>query len=334
MRIGVSDTIGPADQIHEQAQRAATLGYEAFWTQELVDTRDGLTTAAALGAWDLDIDLRVGLPSPYTRHPALIATEVASVIDYAPPGRVTSLALGTSAPETLSKLGEPLDRPIRTLSETVDVLQPLLRDGYVDDRGEVFEASNWRLRADARADLEFILAGMGPKMQELATAKYDGLWLPFNAPVAFVEESVSAARDRLVDRFDRDPDAFVFALNIPTAVVDEDVDEAVEDQVRDVVEFTAWHCCSDHIKPLVERAGIDYDIEALRRAVRSHDYEAIRAVVDEAFLDAVAAVGRPEHVRDRYRAYVDAGIEYPVLYNYGARAVKRRNVEALAPAAF
>ena len=334
MQIGVSDTVGPADEIRAQAERAAALDYEAFWTQELVDTRDGLTTAAALAVWDFDLDLRVGLPSPYTRHPAMIATEVASVIDYASPGRVTSLALGTSAPETLAKLGETLDRPIRRLSETVDILRPLLRDGYVDFAGEVLEASNWRLRLDARADLQFVLAGMGPKMQELATAKYDGLWLPFNSPVPFVEQSVSSARDRLADRFDRDPDAFVFALNIPTAVVDEEAELPVEDQIRDVVEFTAWHCCSDHIKPLVERAGIEYDLEALREAVRGHDYDAIRSIVDDPFLDAVAAVGSPEHVRDRYRAYVDAGIGYPVLYNYGPGSVKLRNVEALAPASF
>lgn len=334
MHIGVSDTVGPADEIRAQAELAADLRYDSFWTQELIDTKDGITTATALAVWDFDLDIRVGLPSPYTRHPALIATEVASVVDYARPGRVTSLSLGTSAPEVLGKLGETLDRPIRMMSETADVIRAILHDGYVDYAGEVLEVSNWRLRSDVDADLDLILAGMGPKMQELATAKYDGLWLPFNATVPFCATVVEDARERLVERFDRDPDEFVFALNIPTAVVDEDANEPVEDQIRSTVEFTAWHCCSTHIRPLVAEAGVDYDIEALREAVRGHDYDAIRAIVDDEFLDAVAAVGSPEHVRERYRQYVDAGIEYPVVYNYGPSAVKLRNVEALAPGNF
>lgn len=334
MQIGVSDTVGPAEEIRAQAELAAELDYESFWTQELIDVKDGITTATALAVWDLDLDIRVGLPSPYTRHPAMIATEVASVVDYAAEGRVRSLSLGTSAPETLRKLGEELHRPVKTLSETCDVLRALLGDGRCDYAGEVLELSNWKLRAEPPGDLELILAGMGPKMQELATAKYDGLWLPFNTPVPFARSVVADARERLAERFDRDPDDFVFALNIPTAVVDEDADRPPEEQLRDVVEFTAWHCCSDHIRPLVRRAGVEYDIEALRDAVRSNEYEAIRSIIDDPFLDAVAAVGQPEHVRDRYREYVDAGIEYPVIYNYGDRSVKLRNVEALAPAAF
>lgn len=334
MQIGVSDTVGPATEIRAQAELAAELNYEAFWTQELVDVKDGITTATALAVWDFDIDLRVGLPSPYTRHPAMIATEVASVVDYASEGRVSSLSLGTSAPEVLGKLGEQLHRPVRTMSETADVLRALFDEGRCDYDGEILQLENWKLRSPVEADLDLILAGMGPKMQELATAKYDGLWLPFNATVPFVASVVEDAVERLETRFDRDPGDFVFALNVPTAVVDEAAPATRDEQIRDVVEFTAWHCCSDHIQPLVERAGVEYDVDALRAAVRSNDYDAIRAIVDDAFLDVVAAVGSPEHVRDRYRAYVDAGIEYPVVYNYGDESVKLRNVEALAPAEF
>lgn len=334
MQIGVSDTVGSASEMKAQAELAADYEYESFWSQELIDTKDGITTATALAVWDFDIDIRVGLPSPYTRHPAMIATEVASITDYASEGRVRSLSLATSAPEVLQKLGEELHRPIKTMSETCDILRSIIQEGRCDYDGEIFELHNWKLRSPFEEDLDLILADMGPKMQELATAKFDGLWLPFNATVPFVADVVDAGIDRLEERFDRDPDDFIFALNIPTAVVDEDSDLSKDAQIKDVVEFTAWHCCSDHIQPLVERAGVTYDIEALRAAVRDNDYDAIRAIVDDEFLDVVAAVGSPDHVRGRYREYVEAGIEYPVIYNYGAEEVKLRNIEALAPAKF
>jgi alkanesulfonate monooxygenase SsuD/methylene tetrahydromethanopterin reductase-like flavin-dependent oxidoreductase (luciferase family) len=332
MQIAVSDTVGPAAEIRAQAELAAEHGYDAFWTQELIDIKDGITTATALGAWEIDLDIVVGLPSPYTRHPAMIATEACSVDDYAD-GRVEGLAVATSAPEVVQKLGIDMDRPIKRLSETHDILRDIVETGECTYDGEIYTMDNWKLRSEFQGEVPLYVAGMGPKMQELAAAKFDGLWLPFNATVPFCEEVVDTGHDHL-DNFDRDPEEFLYALNIPTAVVDEDSELSVDEQVEDVREFTAWHCCSDHIKPLVERAGVDYDIDALRTAVRENDSAAIREIVDREFLDVVAAVGSPEHVRDRYREYVEAGIECPVIYNYGPEEVKLRNVRELAPEKF
>lgn len=332
MQIGVSDTVGPGRQIRAQAEATARHDYDAFWTQELVDTKDGLTTAAAIAAMDLDLDIVVGLPSPYVRHPALIATELRSVEDFSD-GRVTGFVTGTNVPEVLRKLGEDLHRPIKTMSEAHDVIRALIRENRVDYDGEIFELTNWKLRSTFENDIPMFLAGMGPKMRELAAYKYDGLFLPFNTPIPFVEEVAATARDALVG-FDRDPADFTIALNIPTVAVDEDADLSREDQIREVLEFTAWHCCSDHIQPLVAQAGIEYDIEALREAVRANDYDAMRAIVDDDFLETVAVVGTPEECRARYEAYVDAGLDYPVIYNYGKESVKLANVEALAPESF
>lgn len=332
MQIAVSDTVGPAAEIRTQAELAAELEYDAFWTQELIDIKDGITTATALGAWDVDLDVVVGLPSPYTRHPAIIATEACSVDDYAD-GRVTGLAIATSAPEVVRKLGVDFDRPIKRLSETHDILRDIVRTGECTYDGDIYTMKNWKLRDGFHGDVPLYVAGMGPKMRELAAAKFDGLWLPFNATVPFVADVVEEGRDQLRE-FDRDPESFLYALNVPTAVVDEDSATSVDEQLRDVREFTAWHCCSDHIEPLVERAGVSYDIDALREAVRANDSATIRDIVDREFLDVVAAVGSPEHVRERYREYVDAGIECPVIYNYGPEEVKLRNVRELAPAKF
>lgn len=328
----VSDTVGPGAEIRAQAELAADLDYDAYWTQELIDIKDGFTTATALGAWDIDIDIVVGLPSPYTRHPAIIATEVSSIDDYSN-GRVEGLCLATSAPEVVQKLNIDMDRPIKRLSEANDILRDLIETGECTYDGEIYSMDNWKLRADFSDDIPLYVAGAGPVMQEMAAAKFDGLWLPFNATVPFVSEVVDNGHDHLRE-FDRDPESFLYALNIPTAVVDEDADMSVEEQKRDIREFTAWHCCSDHIKPLVERAGVDYDIDALRTAVRENDSEAMAEIVDQEFLDVVAAVGSPEHVRERYREYMDAGIQCPVIYNYGPQEVKMRNVRELAPEKF
>ncbi|WP_255197470.1 LLM class flavin-dependent oxidoreductase [Halorarius litoreus] len=332
MQIAVSDTVGPGSDIREQAELAAELDYDAYWTQELIDVKDGFTTATALGAWDIDIDIVVGLPSPYTRHPAIIATVLSSIDDYSD-GRVKGLAIGTSAPEVIRKLNIDMDRPIKRLSEANDILNSIIKTGECTYEGEIYSLDNWKLRSEFSNDIPLYACGAGPVMQEMAAAKFDGLWLPFNATAPFTEQVVETGEENM-EKFGRDREEFTYALNIPTAVVDEDSDMSVEEQKRDILEFTAWHCCSDHIQPLVEMAGVEYDIDELRTAVRENDSEAMADIVDQEFLDAVAAVGSPEHVRDRYREYLDTGIDCPVIYNYGPQEVKMRNVRELAPDKF
>lgn len=330
MGIGVSDTVGSANEIIDQAALTAELGYDAFWTQELIDTKDGITTAAAIAAKGFDLDIVVGLPSPYLRHPAVIATELCSIDDYSG-GRTAGLVVGTNAPEILRKLDEPVDRPIRTMSETCDILRALIDEGFCDYSGEVFELTNWKLRSEFQSDsIPIYLAGMGPKMRELAAYKFDGLFLPFNTPVEFVRTVSEDLSTHLTD-FDRSKADFTLSLNIPTVALDPEAAAGYEEQIRDVVTFTGWHCCSDHIRPLVEQAGITYDDGDLRAAVRSADYDQIRSIITDEFLNAVAVVGSPEACRERYQEYIDAGLDYPIIYNYGDADVKLRNVEALAP---
>jgi len=121
----------------------------------------------------------------------------------------------------VQKLGIDLDRPIKRLSETHDILRDIVRTGKCTYEGEIYSLENWKLRAEFQNDIPLYVAGMGPKMQELAAAKLDGLWLPFNVPVPFAADVVERGHD-YPREFARDVESFLYALNGPTVVGDED----------------------------------------------------------------------------------------------------------------
>lgn len=327
---GICDIRGPGDEILDEAAIAAETDYGAFWAQENITFKDGITTSAALAASDIDIDIVMGYPSPYLRHPGLIATLLHSVEDYSG-GQVSGLVLGTGIPEELDKLGRPVERPVKTMSETYDIIRGIIDDGRVSYDGDMFQVDNWTFRYDFQNDIPMYLAAIGPKMRELAAAKYEGVILPYNTTVDHARKVVSEMTEQL-EEFGRDPDEFVFAVNILSAVTDEDSELSYEEQIGDIRQFTEFHFCSDYLKDvLAEYSGIEYDIDALRNAMRSGDREAAREIVTEDILKQVSAVGPADHCRDLIAEFEDAGITDPIVFNLGPKEVKDRTTRELSP---
>ena len=67
----------------------------------------------------------------------------------------------------IAQRGIAFDRPIRHLREDLNVLMPLIRDGEVDFRGELF-SSNARFFQPPENPVEVLVAALGP--QALAVA--------------------------------------------------------------------------------------------------------------------------------------------------------------------
>ena len=62
-----------------------------------------------------------------------------------------------------------------------------------------------------------------------------------------------------------------------------------------------------------ERAGFADDVAAIRERQAAGDREGAIAAVSDAFVDAIDIMGDDNHVRESVQAYVDAGVEVPVV---------------------
>src|SRR5260221_4764611 len=121
------DGRAPIADIAAQAKAAEEGGATTLWIACHLFLRDPVTTAALALAATKKIRIALMAMSPYSIHPVYIAMAAAS-LEEKYPGRVI-LCLGAGAPADLKAAGIDSPRPLKTISEAVQVCRsPLGRE--------------------------------------------------------------------------------------------------------------------------------------------------------------------------------------------------------------
>lgn len=146
-RIGVVfGSLTPPEQLTEGAVLAEQLGFGELWFSEDCFFTGGLSGLTQLLAATRTVPAGLGLASVMTRHPAILAMELAGLARMYP-GR-TRAAVGLGNRHWLRQLGRLPRRPLTTVLQTVDVLGELLRGGTVDRSTDAMSStrSGWSSR--------------------------------------------------------------------------------------------------------------------------------------------------------------------------------------------
>ena len=171
MQIGL---LGLGDQysIDTVVAAAAAAAEEGFGTYWLPGEIDPISALVAAGREVPDIKLGISVIPIYSRHPVAMAAE-ALMTNQAIGGRLI-LGLGLShRPIVETKWGQPFVRPVRLLSEYLQILIPLLDHREVDFMGEMLGA-RMSLRADGAPRPTVLIAAMGPQTLRVAGKYSDG----------------------------------------------------------------------------------------------------------------------------------------------------------------
>jgi alkanesulfonate monooxygenase SsuD/methylene tetrahydromethanopterin reductase-like flavin-dependent oxidoreductase (luciferase family) len=110
------------------------------------------------------------------RNPAILA-KMATAVDEVSHGRlILGIGAGWHEPE-FQAFGLPFDHRVDRLEEALQVIRPLTRDGYVDFKGQYYQATNCDdvPRGPRPKGPPLLVGGEGPRMLKLA-AKYGDLW--------------------------------------------------------------------------------------------------------------------------------------------------------------
>lgn len=174
------------------ARLAEDVGFDTVWITEDYCERGAFALAGAIAAVTEQIRVGIGVVNPWTRHPALIAMELASLEEIG--GGRAILGLGASNPRWMTdRLGIPFDRPIGRLAEAVEVIRAMMTGEHVEHRGEHFRVSAGLAFPPPRRTPPIVLGVKGPRALALAAECADGLLLSIlsSAPyVASVRERV------------------------------------------------------------------------------------------------------------------------------------------------
>ena len=162
----------PTGELVALAAEAERLGYRWMWVNDERLERDPFTVLAAMAAGTTRIRLGPGVTNPYSRHPALIATAMATLDELCGGRAVLGLGAGGT---NHTALGIRREAPATAIREAVELIRALWSGGTATVEGRVVTARDARLDFPARADLPIYVGARGPKMLELAGAVADGV---------------------------------------------------------------------------------------------------------------------------------------------------------------
>lgn len=301
---------GTPGHVLERARAAERAGFDSLWFIEDYFQTGAFAAAGAAAAVTTRIGLGLGVVNPYTRHPALLAMETATLAGIAP-GRVV-LGLGTGVRRWIEdQMAIPAPRPLATLGECVDVVRRLWAGELVSHAGAAFSlreiALDWK---PAQAALPIVLGVKGPRALALAGAVADGVVCSIMASPAHirrVRDTVTAARARAGHGR-----SFPVLAYLPVAVGRDA--EAARRAVRPLLARYLAHL---HGQSILADAGVTAaETQAIRAARVAGESGA--AGVTDAHVDAFALAGTPDQVRGRLRDWREAGLDTPIALPAGA----------------
>ena len=289
-----------AEKIAEWASLAEDLGFHSVWIGEDYFQGGGFTVATASALATARVQVSIGVVNPFTRHPALLAMETAT-LDVLSQGRVI-LGLGTGNPRWIRQMGFSFESPLARLREATQLVRRLLQGEEVTFRGQCFSLDCVRLEILPHSQRVPIYLGVrGPKALELAGELADGVHLPILTSVPYVRFAkrhiASGAR-----RVGRSPEAIKIAAYLPI-VVGRDGDRtytAVRSLIAKFIGLIGNH-------PLLVEAGMTPEqLQRFREAAERG--EDTSELVTEDLLKTFAVVGSPEECADRLQDYIRAGV--------------------------
>jgi alkanesulfonate monooxygenase SsuD/methylene tetrahydromethanopterin reductase-like flavin-dependent oxidoreductase (luciferase family) len=291
-------------QVVAWARAAEAAGVGTVWVSEdcFYPSAFGLAAAAAVATRRVPIG--IGVVNPYTRHPAVLAMEAATLSQLAPERVI--LGLGTSNRDWIeAQLGIAFREPRQTLRECVDIVQRLWGGERVTARGSCFTVNDAALQfKPAQHTLPVFLGMKSRRGLELAGEIADGVLLSgLPSPGHIVRARANiAAGQRRVGRTNR----LTIAAYVATSIDDDG--QRARDRVRQVL---AEHLAIMHGQSILADAGLATTDTAVFNEHLTTRRSAAHLVTD-ALVRRFAIAGTPDECRAALAPLAAAGLDMPI----------------------
>ncbi|HEY8490309.1 MAG TPA: LLM class F420-dependent oxidoreductase [Dehalococcoidia bacterium] len=318
--------LGDHPAILREAEEA---GYTDAWSLE-VDGVDGFTPLAVAAQATARMRLGTAIANVYTRGPGTLAISAAGVAELAP-GRFV-LGLGTGSDVIVERWNSGrFARPLQRMRDMVTVLRAALAGERVSLDLPTLRVAGLRLSRPPQSEIPIYVAALRERMLSLAGELADGVILNWLA-ASDVPRCVAVAREA-ARRAGRDPEALrvVARLFVYVDPPDDELEIAMRRHITGyltVPVYRAFH----------EWLGRGEVLAPMQQAWTAGDRRAAVAAVPEQVMRDLLIAGTPEERRAQVAAYVEAGVDVPVVHLISRerdpdrrREVFRAAIRELAP---
>ena len=297
----------------EVARQAEERGFSAVWNSE-VQGPDAFTTLGAL-AVATDLDLGVAVVPAQTRSAVVLGMTAVSLAELTG-GRFT-LGIGSSSEVIVNRwAGQPFDKPLTAVRETVAALRPVLSGERATSEGEIVSIGGYKPHAAPPGGrVPLVLAALNPRScRMVGELGVDGVCLNQLAP-----HHVPQILDQVADGAGGSlPAGYRVIARLFCAVTD-DVPAA-----RELIKATFAPYIATSVYNRFYR-WMGYEEEADGVLAAQGDRQAMAAAVSDRLVDDLYCLGSPDEVAGKIAAYVDAGVTVPAIQ---ALAFGREQAEA------
>jgi 5,10-methylenetetrahydromethanopterin reductase len=316
MRLGLCfDGFYSVHEMIELARLAEEARIESLWMSDHLCFRDSLTTSMALLASTQRIKVAPAPMSPYSRAPIISAMALATMEEFAP-GRVVA-SPGTGNAAALKEAGIESPRPLKTMREYVDILHRLLKGDPVHYRGEMFRLNGPKMGFVPSTRIPMYITAVRPRMLQLGGEIGDGVLLSGGCSPAYItgctaEIRIGAAKaGKSANQVD--------VAGFITTAVSENPREAIDANKL----FLAYIFRNTHHADNIRLGGGRVDQEGLGAAVAKRDWDAAKKFISDEVVFAHSIAGTANDCRGQLQAFVNAGLNLPVLLPMGTQEMRK-----------
>jgi 5,10-methylenetetrahydromethanopterin reductase len=292
----------PPEQLRPMAVEAERAGFGEVWLSEDYFFSGGISAAAVALAATERIPVGLGVVSAMSRHPALLAMEIAT-LDRAFPGRLMP-AVGLGVPGWLDQMGIKPASPLRAVRDCLTIVDTLLAGGDAPTT-DTFRADDVRLVHPPAGPIPLQTGVSGPKMLQLSGELAHGTLLSVLTGtdyLAWAREQIDTGRARSAEP-ERSHRITAFAL----CAVDEDSSVAKGNARRAV----AFYLAAGGANAITDAYGISDELRALVAEVGP---DGLAARMPEQWVDDLAVAGDPDECSRKIQALLDAGSDHVALF--------------------
>jgi F420-dependent oxidoreductase-like protein len=337
---GFADAVAEIGE-HERA------GLDIVWVPEAYSF-DAVSQLGFLAARTSRLEIAAGILQIYTRTPSLTAMTAAG-LDFVSGGRFT-LGLGASNPQVVEGFhGVRYDAPLARTREVVEICRQVWRRERLEHDGPHYriplpagEGTGLGkplklINHPVRARIPIAIAALGPRNVALAAEIAEGwlpiLYVPERAGVLWAEPLARglARRDPALGPLD------VVASASLCLTDDPDVARRALDGLRPFVALYAGGMGArgrNFYNDVVAGYGWEREAAVIQDLYLDGRKDEAAAALPDELIDLVSLVGPADRVRERLRAYADAGVGTlgvsPMAWTRDERIMQLRLVAELA----
>ena len=297
----------PVREAVELAKTSERMGLGSVWFAEDYFFRGGIPYMAAASMATEKIRIGLGVVNPYSRHPALIAMEFATIDEMC--NKRAVFGLGSGVPYWMSQMGFDFKKPLSRTRECVEVVRKIMTGESITHEGRFFTTKDVKLIFEpVRKEAPIYLAFEGKMGLKLSGEIGDGVILSiFNTPsyVKFAWERIEVGAKKA----GRSTEDFEMVSYLPI-VINDDIDKAMK-IAKDFAKLYLPH--SQGGGPLMEHAGVSVE-ETASYLKATEDGKDVTELITDKAIQALCVVGNVESCIKQIQEIVNAGANTPVAF--------------------